>query len=82
MAGRIREVTDRRLGHGFDVEMGDLWYPGDRTDVADYLDTHGWDATFTIAADLLAAQGLSLQSDSDDDAAMFGSLAYVTATRG
>ena len=81
MADRMREVTDRWRQHGFDVEMTDLWYPGDRSDVVDYLNTHGWEATATRVADLFAAHGFSLQTDNDDEAEMSATLCYVTATR-
>lgn len=80
MADRMREATDRWRQHGFDVEMTDLWYPGDRSDVVDYLNTHGWEATATPVADLFAAHGLSVR-DNDDEAEMSATLCYVTATR-
>ena len=79
MAERMREVTGRWREHGFDVEMTDLWYPGERNDVVDYLDRHGWQATTVKAADLFAAQGFSVQTSDEDGAAAFGSLGYVTA---
>jgi methyltransferase (TIGR00027 family) len=81
MADRMREVTDRWREHGFDVEMTDLWYPGDRKDVVEYLSTHGWETTATLAAKLLAVHGLSVQPNDEEEAAMLNSLAYVTATR-
>jgi methyltransferase (TIGR00027 family) len=81
MAERMREVTDRWRQHGFDVEMTDLWYAGERTDVLDYLNGHGWQAHTTTAADLLAAQGLSVQFDDGDEAAMSATLGYVSAIR-
>jgi methyltransferase (TIGR00027 family) len=81
MAERMRQVTDRWRDHGFDVEMTDLWYGGDRSDVADYLDRHGWQVSATSAVDLFAAHGLSVQTDNDQEAAMFSGLGYVDATR-
>jgi O-methyltransferase involved in polyketide biosynthesis len=39
---RVSETVDRWRAHGFDVEMTDLRYPGDRHDVADYLPDRGW----------------------------------------
>ncbi len=81
MAERMRQTTDRWREHGFDIEMTDLWYPGDRSDVVDYLNTHGWQATSTKVADLFAAQGVSLQTNDDDEAAMSATLGYVSATR-
>ncbi len=81
MAARMREVTDRWREHGFDVEMTDLWYPGDRTEVVKYLGSHGWRTATTSIAELFAAHGLSLQTEGDDEAATSASRAYVTAIR-
>lgn len=79
MADGMREATDRWREHGFDVEMTDLWYAGERHDVVDYLSTHGWTATATPVTELSAAHGLSLPAQRDR--AAFASLGYVTATR-
>lgn len=81
MADRMRRVTDRWRNHGFDVDMTDLWYSGDRNEVVDYLASHGWDVSSTSAVDLFAAQGLSVQTDDDQEAAMFAGIGYVAATR-
>jgi methyltransferase (TIGR00027 family) len=80
IAARMREVTDRWREHGFDVEMTDLWYPGDRNEVVEYLNSHGWETTATPAVELAAANGLSVQTNEKDEA-MLNSLAYVSATR-
>ena len=61
--------------------MTDLWYGGDRNDVVDYLGSQGWIVSAISVADLFAAQGLSVQADNDEEAAMFSGLGYVTATR-
>jgi methyltransferase (TIGR00027 family) len=81
MADRMRQVTDRWRNHGFDVEMTDLWYGGDRNEVVEYLHSHGWEVSTTGAADLFAAHGLSVQPNDDQEAAMFAGLGYVAATR-
>jgi methyltransferase (TIGR00027 family) len=81
MADRMRQVTDRWRNHGFDVEMTDLWYDGDRNEVVDYLGSHGWAVSATSAADLFAVHGLSTPTDDDQEAAMFAGLGYVAATR-
>jgi methyltransferase (TIGR00027 family) len=81
MADRIRQATERWRDHGFDMEMTDLWYGGDRNDVGDYLGSHGWNVSAMGVADLFAAQGLSVQTDNDEEAAMSVGLGYVTATR-
>jgi len=81
MADRMRQATERWRDHGFDVEMTDLWYGGDRNDVVDYLDSHGWNVSPTSVADLFAALGLPFQLDNDEEAAMSSAFSYVTATR-
>lgn len=81
MADRIREATERWRDHGFDVEMTDLWYGGDRNDIVEYLAGHGWDVTLTRVADLFAAHGISVQTNDEVEAAAFSGLGYVSATR-
>jgi methyltransferase (TIGR00027 family) len=81
MAERIREATERWREHGFDVEMTDLWYAGDRHDVVAYLNSHGWTASATGAVDLIAAEGFSLREDDHAGESTFAALGYVTATR-
>jgi methyltransferase (TIGR00027 family) len=81
MADRMREVTDQWREHGFDIEMTDLWYGGERNDVIDYLDTHGWATSATSVSELAVSYGLSLPADTADGAATLASLQYVSATR-
>ncbi len=81
MADQMRRVTERWRDHGFDVEMTDLWYGGDRNDVVDYLDGHGWNVSAVSVADLFAAQGLSVPAGNDEEAAIASGLGYVTARR-
>ena len=81
MAGRMRAVTDQWREHGFDIEMTDLWYPGDRNDVVEYLSTHGWATAATSVPDLAATYGLSLPPAPNDDEETLTSLHYVTAKR-
>jgi methyltransferase (TIGR00027 family) len=81
MRDRMHEAIDRWREHGFDVEMTDLWYAGDRNDVAEYLAARGWDSASTRVADLYAANGLALPPREDAAAETFDSFAYVTATR-
>jgi methyltransferase (TIGR00027 family) len=81
MAQRMAARAERWRRHGLDIDMTDLWYPGDRNDAVDYLRALGWDAATTTVADLFAAHGFSLPADDDEDAAMFASFSYVTATR-
>lgn len=58
----IDPVTARWREHGFDVEFGDLAYPGERHDVADYLGTRGWCSDRTPLRELLSRHGLPAPS--------------------
>ena len=81
MADRMRQSTESWRKHGFDVEMTDLWYGGDRHDVVDYLSSHGWSVSSTGAAELAAGHGLSISTPSDDEAKNFAGISYLRATR-
>lgn len=81
LAARTREVTDRWRRHGLKIDMNDMCCPGDRTDVLDYLGRHGWEPAATSAPELFALYGLPAATDDDEEAALFASRAYVTATR-
>jgi methyltransferase (TIGR00027 family) len=84
MANRIHEVTEQWREHGFDIEMTDLWYAGDRNDVVDYLTSHGWMTAASTVPELAANYGLSLPprpTGSSDTQTTLASMQYVTATR-
>jgi O-methyltransferase involved in polyketide biosynthesis len=81
MADRMRQSTERWRKHGFDGEMTDLWYGGDRHDVVEYLQRHGWKVSSTGAAELVVSQGISALTLGDDEAKNFAGLSYVSATR-
>jgi methyltransferase (TIGR00027 family) len=81
MADHMREATDQWREHGFDIEMTDLWYAGERNDVIDYLGTHGWTTAASAIPELLAAHGLSLPIDTDQETETPTELHYVTAKR-
>jgi methyltransferase (TIGR00027 family) len=81
MAERMREVTNQWREHGFDIEMTDLWYGGERNDVVEYLSSHGWATAATSVPDLAATYGLSVPPPPNDDEETLTSLQYVTAKR-
>jgi methyltransferase (TIGR00027 family) len=79
---RMQTLTQSWHDHGFDIDMAELIYPGDRNEVAAYLDTHGWQTLASSTAELFAANGLPPITDDDDDMqAEFANLAYITAAR-
>jgi methyltransferase (TIGR00027 family) len=57
-AEMMRTVTERWRDHGFDLDLDDLEYHGERSDVATYLDDHGWQPVRTSLNELLATNGL------------------------
>ncbi|UMB68576.1 class I SAM-dependent methyltransferase [Mycobacterium paraterrae] len=81
MADRMRQSTEAWAKHGFDVEMTDLWYGGERSDVVEYLAAHGWQVSAVGAAELVVTHGLSAPASIDDEAANFAGLSYVSAIR-
>ncbi len=62
--------------HGLDSHIDDLWYGGERHDVAAYLTERGWHTTRTLAGALLADAGLPVPSRDDGEAENY----YCTAT--
>lgn len=54
----MKAATDKWREHGLDVALDDLGYPGDRSEVAAYLEGLGWRTTRTLARQLLEDNGL------------------------
>jgi methyltransferase (TIGR00027 family) len=75
----IRQATRGWRAHGFDLEIWDLGYSGDRHDVAAYLDNHGWRSAGTTIAELLADTGLPAAPVNDGS---FGQATYYTSLLG
>jgi methyltransferase (TIGR00027 family) len=85
MQDRMHQTIDHWREHGFDLDMTDLWYFGERHDIPEYLTTRGWTTQLIPMTELYAASGVSLDIDDniDDntDVQAFASFGYVTATR-
>jgi methyltransferase (TIGR00027 family) len=75
LSGASRRWAD----HGLDVELGDLGFPGERNDVATYLEQHGWRPASTPLNQLLADNGLPQLPGGPD--APFGRNYYCTAVK-
>jgi methyltransferase (TIGR00027 family) len=73
----LNGATLRWRERGLDVELENLGFPGDRSDVATYLGDRGWNAVRTSLNQLLAENGLPLQSS--DPEAPFSRNYYCTA---
>jgi methyltransferase (TIGR00027 family) len=72
---RMRNVSERWRQQGFDLDMTELIYFGDRNEAAEYLRSHGWDTDGRTTRDLFAEYGL----DPLPDAMPFGDVVYVSA---
>jgi methyltransferase (TIGR00027 family) len=80
MQERMRAVTESWRRYGFDLDMADLGYTGERHEVAEYLNAHGWDTVATSMAEVFAANGLSPHED-DEMADLNARFGYLAATR-
>jgi methyltransferase (TIGR00027 family) len=78
---QARAIADRWRQYGLDLDVAELTYPGEHTDVAAHLRAHGWDTTTSVLAELFAAAGLApLQDDEQEGPAT--AISFVRATRG
>jgi methyltransferase (TIGR00027 family) len=65
--------------HGFDVNLADLFYEGERNPVVEYLTGHGWQVCARTRPEVFAAYGKEFP-DTDEVAPLRNSLAVI-ATR-
>jgi methyltransferase (TIGR00027 family) len=61
-AERFR-VAAAQVLHAEIPDVEDLWYPEERTDVAEWLDQHGWEASAISMTDLLTRYGRAVPAD-------------------
>ncbi len=73
----LNGATQKWVDNGLDVALENLGFPGDRNDVATYLEGHGWQTARAPLNQLLAESGLPLHSGGED--AAFGQNYYCTA---
>jgi methyltransferase (TIGR00027 family) len=64
---RAKLMTSRWAQYGFDVDLSQLFYPGERSHVMDYLTAHGWQVSTVTRAELFAAAGWPIP-DGDPEA--------------
>lgn len=71
---RMKAVSARWRMHGFDLDMTELIYFGDRNEAAEYLKSHGWEIIGRTNRELFADYGLE-PLDTDQP---FGDVVYVS----
>lgn len=74
---RWRAHHDRMSELGFEIDLNDLVYHGQRSHVVDYLSQRGWQTSSHTAKDLHAANGFSYPDD--DIAEAFADVTYSSA---
>lgn len=73
----LNAASEKWRRNGLDIALGELGFPGERNDVATYLQQRGWQPVRTPLKQLLANTGLPLQSTDPD--APFAQNYYCTA---
>ena len=73
------KLTERSQRIGSNINLADLFYPGERNSAAPYLAEHGWRTEVLTTDDAFAAHGFAL----DDEMRAFAgdNAGYLTATR-
>ena len=80
MRERMQSIADHWREHGFDLNLADLVYFGDRNEAEAYLATHGWRLTGSTIRELFDAHGIA---PLDDEAlGGFADVRYVAGTLG
>lgn len=80
MRERMQGVADHWRAHGFDLDLAQLVYFGDRNEAAEYLTKHGWDVRGSTLRELFAAHGLP--PFDDEDMAGFADMRYISGALG
>jgi methyltransferase (TIGR00027 family) len=75
---RMQGVAAHWREHGFDLDLTELVYFGDRNEAAAYLDNHGWRTSGTTLRELFAAH--DLPPFDDEEMAGFAEMRYVSGT--
>jgi methyltransferase (TIGR00027 family) len=80
MRERMQGVAAHWREHGFELDLTELVYFGDRNEAAAYLDAHGWRTSGSTLRELFAAH--DLPPFDDEDMAGFADMQYVSGTLG
>jgi methyltransferase (TIGR00027 family) len=71
---RMEQMSEQWKSAGFDVNLADLIYLGDRNEASTYLNTHGWETTGRTARQLFVDYGLEPPAE---DPSTFGEMLYA-----
>jgi methyltransferase (TIGR00027 family) len=76
IAERQREMAEQWKERGFDLDLSDLMYHGERNAATDYLAAHGWQVSTQTREELFAEHGREMPTD-DATAAMRKTLSVI-----
>src|SRR6202012_706799 len=76
----MQASSEKWYEHGLDARIDDLWYGGERHDVAPYLDDRGWQTTRYRSAQLLADAGLPVPERNNGQTENYYCTAQLGAT--
>jgi methyltransferase (TIGR00027 family) len=74
----MRKATAKWRDHGFELEVADLGYEGERNAVPTYLENLGWRSAGTPISRLLADNGLAAMPHSSDWVPMADTVYYTS----
>jgi methyltransferase (TIGR00027 family) len=77
---QARQMAEGWRRQGLDMDIANLTYPGEHTDVAAHLEAQGWKATGSRLTDLFAAAGLPGLGDAEHQAPA-ATISFVTAVK-
>jgi methyltransferase (TIGR00027 family) len=77
---RSQRMTERMKQYGYDIELAELVYYGERSHVIEYLTSLGWRTSTQTMPEAYAANGF--QFPDDEATAAFADLVYVSAVLG
>ncbi|BBX56674.1 Putative S-adenosyl-L-methionine-dependent methyltransferase [Mycobacterium shottsii] len=75
-----QQMSEGWRAHGLDMDIAGLTYPGEHTDVAAYLQSHGWETATADHGDLVLAAGLAELTAADRQSPA-STIGFVTAVR-
>jgi methyltransferase (TIGR00027 family) len=75
---RSQRVSDRWRKYGYNLDMNELFYHGERNNVIEYLTATGWQVSASRPQELYAAHGFAFPDD--ETTAVWRDVRYVSAT--